>query len=531
VFTWPLAARLGTAGRVDSGDGRFSVWNVAWVARTLTTAPGELFDANIFYPHPNALAFSEPNLVAGVLAIPVWLLTGNPLAAANSVVIIAFAAAMLATAALVGRLARSTLAGLLGGLFFAFSPYAFSHIPHVQLLMTFGLPLSLLALHRFVEAPGSGRAAALGGALALQGLACGYYGVFAALAVGWGMLWFAATEDRWRSARYWTLAAAAALVALGIVWPFLEPLEAIRSAGFARTIDDARLYSADWRAYLASPLLMETWILPIIGHWAAVKSPGLVPLGLALYLIVRWTTRRGAGPLSSRVAGFYLSLGVLAVWASFGPDAGLYRLLFETLPFFSLLRAPARFGVLATLAVAVLASAAAAELHRRSKRAVRPVAVIVLLGLAFAKSTVGPLPIVNWEVPRATYGRLEQLPPGAVAEFPFFSAAGDRHRHTEYMIASTLHWKPLINGYSDHFPGETVDQMSVLARFPDPEAWDVLRARGARYVVVHWNKYPPGWNPHARIQQDYVGRYVRVVLERPDASLYEITAWPDHAAD
>ena len=51
ILTWPIAARLGSAGRVDSGDGRHGVWNVAWVAHALTTNPASLFDANIFYPH------------------------------------------------------------------------------------------------------------------------------------------------------------------------------------------------------------------------------------------------------------------------------------------------------------------------------------------------------------------------------------------------------------------------------------------------------------------------------------------------
>src|SRR3954467_14195288 len=35
ALTYPLAFRLGTMARVDNGDGQFSIWNVAWVARAL----------------------------------------------------------------------------------------------------------------------------------------------------------------------------------------------------------------------------------------------------------------------------------------------------------------------------------------------------------------------------------------------------------------------------------------------------------------------------------------------------------------
>ena len=44
-----------------------------------------------------------------------------------------------------------------------------------------------------------------------------------------------------------------------------------------------------------------------------------------------------------------LLMAALALWASLGPAAGLYTAFFHTIPVFSLLRAPARFGVLVAL--------------------------------------------------------------------------------------------------------------------------------------------------------------------------------------
>ena len=78
VFTYPYIVNFNDAGRLDTNDGRWSIWVVSWVAHALTTDPSQLFRANIFYPHPNALAFSEGNIVEGVIGAPVWLLTKNP---------------------------------------------------------------------------------------------------------------------------------------------------------------------------------------------------------------------------------------------------------------------------------------------------------------------------------------------------------------------------------------------------------------------------------------------------------------------
>jgi len=62
-------------------------------------------------------------------------------------------------------------------------PYAMSHLAHIQLLMSFGVPLALLGLHWLVlgcrspaGGPGHGPLAA--------GISCGYYGILAGLAVG-----------------------------------------------------------------------------------------------------------------------------------------------------------------------------------------------------------------------------------------------------------------------------------------------------------------------------------------------------------
>lgn len=521
VLTWPLAAGLRSTGRIDSGDGRYVVWNVGWVARALTSAPGTLFDANIYHPHRATLAYSEANLVAGALAIPVWLATHDALAATNSVVLLSFVLSALAAFALIRHLTGHLPASALGALLFSFSPFVFGRLPHMQLLMTFGLPLTLLALHRFVAAPGAGRAVALGLAMALTALSCGYYGIFAGLIVGWGTLWLAVASGQWRHARFWVWALTAIVVAALVTGPFLVPYAGIRDEGFARSLDDARLFSADWRSYLASPAVATRWILPLIGSWRDVLFPGVLACGFAVMTLAR-TLRPAPVPWPRSIAAFYFSLVVLAAWASFGPDAGLYRLFFETLPFFDMIRAPSRFGIVVTLGLSVLAAFSIAAMVDAFSPAGRRRAMAGLAMLAIAGATVGPLHLATRPPVHEVYERLAAMPAGAVAEFPYWVTPADRHRHTEYMLASTWHWQPLINGYSDHMaPGIYTDGLA-LARFPAPEAWEVLRRRGARYLIVHWTLFAPGESPRARLFEDHVGRDLRVVVDHDDATLFEL---------
>ena len=79
VMTYPQVLHLADAVH-DDGDPLLNTWALAWVAHQLPRAPARLFDANIFYPHRDTLAYSESNLGAGALAIPAYWATRNPFA-------------------------------------------------------------------------------------------------------------------------------------------------------------------------------------------------------------------------------------------------------------------------------------------------------------------------------------------------------------------------------------------------------------------------------------------------------------------
>src|SRR5207244_6950322 len=153
-FTYPLAVKMGHVGRVDTADGRFSIWNVAWVARTVVRDPLHVFDANVFFPHRGTLAYSENNLGAGALAIPAyWLTRGNPYAAHNAAMLLAFVLGASGMYYLVRYLTANRAASAIAAIGFAFCPYVFAHTAHIQLMMTAGLPFAMLAFHRLPDRP------------------------------------------------------------------------------------------------------------------------------------------------------------------------------------------------------------------------------------------------------------------------------------------------------------------------------------------------------------------------------------------
>jgi hypothetical protein len=490
ALLYPLTFHPGSLARVNNNDALFSIWNVAWVARTVVTDPLGVLDANIFYPHRWTLAYSEMNLGAGILAVPVYWVTRNPYAAHNAVLILSFVMSGVGMYLLARYLVGDIRAAMVAGIVFSFAPHLFAHLPHIQLLMTAFLPVGLLAFHRLADAPTPASGVKLGLALAVQAILCAYYVVFLVLMVGFAVLYMAAARGYWRSLQYWRAVLIAVATASMLVIPLFVPYLALQQeAGFARTLDASNLYSANVAAYLASAATAHSWMLPYLqqwfGRWNEVLFPGFVTVaGSIAGMVLGWRAR---GRLRE-TAMLYTALAVLAGWASFGPKAGLYTALYYTVPAFSLMRAPSRFGVVVLFALSVLTAIGVARVL--SRRSAPWLAGAVLIVIAAAESYVPLTGNFFRRVPEVegVYRILATLPDGAVLELPLFRGS-IRFAQTRYMAASMAHWKPLVNAYSDYIPQDYLQNAPIYEDAPTAESLQLLKQRNVRYIVIHTDHY------------------------------------------
>ena len=523
IFTYPYIVNFSNAGRLDTNDGRWSIWVVSWVAHVLTTDPGSLFRANIFYPHPNALAFSEANLIAGIVAMPVWLLTKNPYAAHNFVFLFAFALSFVTTYYLVRYLTGDRRAAIVAGIMFAYCPFAFVRQAHIQLLLIGFLPWCALAWHRFLDRTSVRRAIELGLVMAATGLACAYYGIFAGGMISFAAIWFAITRNRWNDRSYWIPVAVAAAVCIGAIGPFFLPyLDMQQTTGFQRPIGGQ--YSANISAWFNSSAWAHRWWAPYLPAPSEGLFPGILAIVLGIYGGYVSIRSKPENTLERDVAWFYVGLALFTIWLTFGPEAGLFTLLYHTVPVFSFLRAPSRAGIVVTLCLVILAAAAMKHLMQRQRR---PTVFAALVALAVGDLYRAPLRMREAPPLPSVFTTLARLPRGPVIELPYWSENVAYHRHAEYMLLSTYHWQPLINGYSDHIPQDFRDNAPTLSRFPSRDAFAILERSQARYVVAHLNLMDAQSRDSLidRLDREYVN-YLRPLEKDGDVWLYEIIAWP-----
>lgn len=520
IFTYPYIVNFSNAGRIDTNDGRWSIWVVSWVAHALTTDPASIFRANIFYPHDNALAFSEGNFIGGAIAVPMWLATKNPYAAHNFFFIATFVLSSVATYYLIRHLTGDWRVAAIGSVLYAYSPFAFARQAHSQLLMIGVLPWAMLSFHRFIDRVTLLRAIELGVVLWIAGLACAYYGIFAGGMVALGTIMLGVTRGYWKQPRYWMLVALAAAVCIGLTAPlFLPYLQMQDTTGFARPLDGS--YSANISAWLISSAWAHRWWAAWVANASEVLFPGILATVLGVWGAYLWRRKD--------VAWFYVTAGLIAFWTTFGPKAGLYTLLYYTIPVFSFLRAPSRTGIVVTLCLVVLSTAALRRLmsgpHARPRGSFAIFAV--LFALAVADTYRAPLRMREAPPLPNVYRTLARLPRGPVIELPYWSDRNAYHRHAEYMVDSAFHWQPLVNGYSDHIPQDFRDQAVPLSGFPSKDSFALLEPLKARYAVVHLNLMDARARESLvdRLDREYVN-YLRPLEKDGDVWLYEIIGFP-----
>jgi hypothetical protein len=484
VFTWPLADVTNPVlARHD--DPLFSVWRLAWVAHQLPRAPLELFNTNIFFPETNTLAYSDAMLLLGVMSAPFMWLGVHPIIVHNGLVIAGFVTAALAMARLVAYFTPDRTAQAIAALVFAFAPYRASHIAHLELLWTAFLPLSLLALYRVVEQPTLRRGITFGAAVGLQGLCSLYYAVFLAL---WLFPALALAPfhivTRW-SRRHVVAFAGAVATASILLSPYLVPYSHARAALGPRSEHDVVTYSARWSDYLrASPVNRASVLQPRANDDERALFVGAIAAALA-----------GVGVLAvrNRVTASYTVLALIAIDLSLGVNGWLFDPLRKALPMLDGFRAPARFGVLALLAVAVLAGLAVARLLASLTASRRRYAAIALGTAMIAEYWIAPVPSYAAQLrPGAVERFLAAQPPTLIARLPFPEPDRLWGYETVFQYLSIFHWQPMVNGYSGHAPGSYLELTSVLHRFPSEHAVRALQGRGVRLVVFQERYTDPG---------------------------------------
>ena len=551
-MTWPYARYLGSATIVGF-DPYLQIWLSEWIQHALATDPLRLYEANIFYPFAQTLAYTDANVPGALLAAPLRFLTGDPLLTNSLLLLATFVVAATGVFALIAYLTGNRGAAFVAGLAYAFLPYRMVHLWHLNWLEGALLPWVVLALLRLIDRPSIGRGFTLGLLAATLVLTSFYFSIqLALIGVIIAVAWSIAARRR-PPVAVLRSAAVAAAVALAITVPLYAPYLHVREEQrLERSIVDAEQYKALPASYLQlapwdGPNLMQRLLgvraganesLTEVGqarhadghqHGEIVIEDALYPGAVAMaFAVVGLLSRHPWRWLAIALAAIGLIALVLSLGPSYGPRHGggpplPYGWLFDHVPFFRAMRVPARLGGLTNLMIVLLAGLglasawdrlrASSRLQQISHRAWAGPALTAVLALAVLGDLwTGAIPIetVDRGASASAAARwLATQPAGPVMEFPAESvfadpaAASVRRHYGEAMFWSTLHWKPLVNGNSGFIPraySDFIERFVGEIERPDgtstprishlaADTARLLQQIGVRYLVFHRDQY------------------------------------------
>lgn len=488
ILTYPQALTL-TTYVGPHYDALFSIWRLAWIAHQLPLQPLELFNANIFYPEPQTLAYSDALLFQGLIAAPFLWVGFNPVLVHNVLVLATFVASGVAMFWFVRNLTTSSAAGVVAGMIFAFQPYRFGHYAQLELLSGWWIPIAFCIFERAIVSGSVIHWSVLGLVVGLQTWSSIYYGVFLTTALG-----ILAAVRLLRSGSV-PSAAMGKAVLIGVlvtgvcVIPYLQPYLNTRQIVGERSVEEVTTWSPHLSTYLVTT--GDNWLYGRANrgtaHPEGILFPGLIALALALV---------GAFPPFNRVRIGYVVLLLLAFDLSLGFNGVTYRLLYATALPYRGLRAPGRLFILVSATLSVLAGYGFARLQQHWRGRLHG---LLFAGFAVtliaAESATMPLSLEPVPTPAPIYRWLSRQPRSVVLEWPLPKASAIGFTFDPaYMYFSIGHWQQLVNGYSGFHPSSYLKMLDTLTPFPNPAGIAALRTLGVDYVILHRDLAPDEWD-------------------------------------
>lgn len=454
-FLMALPATMHPADTIWGGGGdtfQFP-WSFAWQRTCLSDPDRQIYHTELlFYPAGADLHYHDLSLLNAGLSLPLQPFLGL-IPIYNLLVLLHSVLSGWAMYLLVQYTVRHRGIAFFAGFAFAFCPYRIAHLHgHLSLLATEWIPLFFYCLLRMLNRNDkkTGRwwwsfCAAL--CFAAAALSSYYYAVILAVAAAVFLPGYFFDLKRLPSPSDPVRLGGTAILTFLILMPAVLPLfryYAAHGAELHATDQFTLSFSADPRAYLLPSPFHPLWKNALAKtlpngtfHGGLVEgtvTPGytLSVLGLAGFIISKRSWRwRLTG-----LIGFILSLGPVLMPGSMRTHIPLPYAYLEKLPLMNIARVPARFSVLVTFSLVLLASRFLRHLGL-SPRFLRNV-VWTLMGISFFECWFYPCPMEPAAVP-ATIRYLAATPD----RDPVFVTVMDSKEHMYYQA---VHGHPVSTG-------------------------------------------------------------------------------------
>lgn len=521
AMTYPLVLNFRTHIPGVPGDNFAYLWKIWWFEKAMVDLhQNPLFAPHILYPEGFDFARDEATISNTLFSVPLTLWFGH-ITSYNLMLLLTYILAGFGMYLLVYYLTKSTIAGIVSGVIFAFSPYhQMRGLQHLNLATIQWIPFLFLYVEKFLRELRLKHAFLAGIFYALTALAAWYYAYYVAVTLAIYLLIRARPLGAfWMNKNFLKGVLVFFAVSFILVAPFAISSFKLHSTGVMKyKFIDVDTYSASLEDFFVPASFHSFWGNFFHQTFGSLKLDwsehmlylGIVPVLLALFAIKR---RRKENAVSASawlaLITFIFALGttfhifgerVLIRIPRFLKSFTIRKafpiplpmlLFFFALPFISSTRVWSRFGLMTMFFVALLAGWGTAEFsdiiqkrfNFRNTNLILGVSLVFLVLLDF---TAVPLPMSKIE-PRPVdiwLGKIKEQ--FTIIQLPD-ATQGPQLLYTIY------HNKRIANGCGAFLPPQFNIDLYGLKSLPDKNSIRILRKMGIRYLLLNREKYGEKW--------------------------------------
>ena len=511
-ITYPLIFHLGDFV-TGYGDQYLHAYIMNWVVHAIFTNPLNLFQASIYYPYINSLAYSDLFLSSSILSIiPLWLFK-EPIVTVNFTLISSIFMVGFFTFILSFYLTKNFWASLISGLLIIFSPVFLDKKTHIQMLSIQWIPLSILFFIMFTKSF-KPRYLLLSMLFFLfqfyNSFLPGYFLIFFYLIY----LFWVWTNDRKIIKKIFTKNNfLIVLITLFLTIPIVKPYyDVFKEYNAARNIRDAIHFALQPEDLIypnehtvLEPLLLQISNIKQYKQTDEIKS-GYIGLVftllsfLAIFYVLKKINKKNI------LENSFLTTGLFGLILSFGPALHFaretihkpfliilpYAIFYYIIPGFSGFRNSSRWEILFIFCMAVLITLILSAILKNSKKALL-IYIFLIMGIVFEYNfPMKFYPVLSKNNFPQVHNFLSKTNPNSVfIALPIYNwnlPNSAKELEREYFY--TKHFRKTVNGYSGFSPAKwQEDVMYLFENFPNKNSINKIKKIGVNYIIVNKNEY------------------------------------------
>jgi len=486
--TFPLILKPASL-TVTAREEFFLSYILNWNIHALTHFPLKIFQAPIFYPLKNTLAFSDPLFTSSLIALPFVKTFNQPFLAYTVNIFLSFTLNGFFTYLLVFKLTKNFFASLISGILFSFSIAKIDSLEHLQVFSMYWIPLGLYFFFKK-------RPFLVAVTFVLQILNTVFLGFVHIFTIGVFTLVFYFKKKITKAQlmnllKYFILAL---IIVAAIFIPYFQVSKTWTAARSLKDVFGGSAYFLDY-IYPTQTSRLQALAVSLIQKqpWPAYLGATVSVLSLISFFKITLNPALLASIITA-ISGFILSLGPyfqLTRHAKFIPFPLPYLWAYYLIPGFQSMRAPQRWSHLLLFGLSLFIGLVLVRFFKKLKKTQKILitTVIILAVLLEIRLPLFSKPVLTYSQIPPVYNWLKHQPSSVIVEIPAqtwvmkLSDVEIQRLHYRSFILSSNH--QFINGFSGFSPSTWTDNISSLRKFPQNKSIETLKKLKADLAVLH----------------------------------------------